>query len=395
MKRCVALLVLLLSAGLLLAGCSTARSYTSITTHVDQRVTEDDPSVLRAETYQELVSSILHFVSEGEESGTIRLYQYTGDVESDLEAACQEVLEEDPLGAFALDSIEHEYSRIVSYYECEFTLVYRRTAEEIDAVTTAASTVSFREQLQQAMDTFSERLAIRTSLSVSEESVLEMVTEYYYETPSLAVGFPSVTVNFFGGEDSTQKIVEIEFGYTQGSDACAEMQAELLNTAYTLLTELNAASADPAGLWSVYRTLAEYPIYSGISTSSAYRFLVNQKGSQQGASLSLLLLCQLMNFDAYYVEGSSIEYEDHSWVMVQIGDVWCHMDLSLADDQNSFLHSDDEMTALGYVWDQEAYPACEGLSASEAAESADQSGQEDTAADDAAAGDAALSEPAD
>ena len=383
MKRCIALLVVLLSTGFLLTGCSTARSYTSVTTHVDQRVTEDDPSVLRAETYQELVSSILHFVSEGEESGTIRLYQYTGDVESDLETACQEVLEEDPLGAFALESIGHEYSRIVSYYECEFTLVYRRTAEEIDAVTTAASTVSFREQLQQAMDTFSERLAIRTSLSVSEETVLEMVTQYYYETPSLAVGFPSVTVSFYGGEESTQKIIEIEFGYTQSSDTCAEMQEELLTTAYTLLTELNASSADPAGLWAVYRTLAEYPIYAGISTSSAYRFLVNQKGSQQGASLSLLLLCQLMDFDAYYVEGSAGEYAEHSWVMVQIGDVWCHMDLGLADDQSSFLHSDEEMTALGYVWDQEEYPACEGLSASETADISDQSGQESIASDSA------------
>ena len=383
MKRCIALLVVLLSTGFLLTGCSTARSYTSVTTHVDQRVTEDDPSVLRAETYQELVSSILHFVSEGEESGTIRLYQYTGDVESDLETACQEVLEEDPLGAFALESIGHEYSRIVSYYECEFTLVYRRTAEEIDAVTTAASTVSFREQLQQAMDTFSERLAIRTSLSVSEETVLEMVTQYYYETPSLAVGFPSVTVSFYGGEESTQKIIEIEFGYTQSSDTCAEMQEELLTTAYTLLTELNASSADPAGLWAVYRTLAEYPIYAGISTSSAYRFLVNQKGSQQGASLSLLLLCQLMDFDAYYVEGSAGEYTEHSWVMVQIGDVWCHMDLSLADDQSSFLHSDDEMTALSYAWDQEEYPACEGLSASETADISDQSGQESIASDSA------------
>ena len=383
MKRCIALLVVLLSTGLLLTGCSTARSYTSVTTHVDQRVTEDDPSVLRAETYQELVSSILHFVSEGEESGTIRLYQYTGDVESDLETACQEVLEEDPLGAFALESIGHEYSRIVSYYECEFTLVYRRTAEEIDAVTTAASTVSFREQLQQAMDTFSERLAIRTSLSVTEEAVLEMAEQYYYETPSLAVGFPSITVSFYGGEESTQKIIEIEFGYTQSSDTCAEMQEELLTTAYTLLTELNASSADPAGLWAVYRTLAEYPIYTGISTSSAYRFLVNQKGSQQGASLSLLLLCQLMDFDAYYVEGSAGEYTEHSWVMVQIGDVWCHMDLSLADDQSSFLHSDDEMTALGYAWDQEEYPACEGLSASETADISDQSGQESIASDSA------------
>lgn len=386
MKQYQRFLAILLLAGLLLSGCSTSRSYTSVTTHVDQRVSEDDPTILRAETYQELVSSILHFVSEVEESGTVRLYQYTGDVESDLEAACQEVLEEEPLGAFALESLEHSYSRIVSYYECEFTLVFRRTADEINAVTTAASTVSFREQLQKTMDAFGERLAVRTSLSITEEAVLSMVTQYYYETPSLAVGLPSVTVTLYGGEGSGQKIVEIEFTYSQSSDTCREMQAELLNTAYAILAELDVSASDPTGLWKIYQTLSAYPIYDGISTCSVYRFLINQKGSQQGASLSLLLFCQLMELDAYYVEGTVGDDTEYSWVMVQIGEYWCHMDLSLADDQDSFLRSDDELLELGYAWDQEEYPACEGLPAGSLSDAAaETSDQQDISAEYSAA----------
>ncbi len=390
MKRITGIITLLLAALtiVLLAGCTAARSYSSVTTHVDQRVTEDDPSVLRAETYQELVSSILHFVSEGDETGTVRLYQYTGDVESDLKAACQEVLEQDPLGAYALTDLEHAYSRIVSYYECDFTFTYRRTAAEISNISTAASTVSFREQLQQTMDSFGESLAVRTSLSLTRERIQEMVTEYYYETPILALGFPTVTVSFYGGEDSEQKIIEVEFYYVQDSAACQVMQEELLAAANALLDGLGA-EGDRASLWSIYETLSGYSIYSSLNSSSAYRFLTKQGGARQGAALSLLLLCDLLELDAYYVEGTTAEGGDTCWVIVQVGDVWCHMDLTLADDEAGFLHSDDEMLALGYTWDQAAYPACAGL-ALETAEAEPQEGGEDETEDSETAGDGLL-----
>lgn len=361
MKRTLTFaLMLTFLAAFLLSGCGYNRTYTSVTTHVDQTTTEDDPSILRAETYQELVSSILHFVSEGEETGTVRLYQYTGDVESDLEAACQEVLEEDPLGAYALSGLEHDYSRIVSYYECNFTFVFRRSAEEIDAVSTADSTVSFREQLQQTMDEFGDSLALRTSRTITEEDIQEMVTEYYYDTPTLALGLPSIEVNSYGGEESSQKIIEVIFNYEQSTEESLEMQEELLATAYSLLNDLDA-TADASGLWSIYSELSSYTIYQSMNSNSAYRFLTNQAGAPDGASLSLLLLCQLLGLEAQYVEGSTEGLDEHGWVMVQIGETWCQMDLILSDDENGFLHSDDDLLALGYSWDQTAYPACAGL----------------------------------
>ena len=126
---------LLLAMAMLLSGCASMlqRSYSSSAEHVEYAVTEDS-STLRAETYRGLVDAILYFVNEHAEQGVVRLYNYTTDVDADLDAACQEVMQEDPLGAFAVKSIDCQSARIVSYYEVTVSLTYSHTAQEVDAI---------------------------------------------------------------------------------------------------------------------------------------------------------------------------------------------------------------------------------------------------------------------
>lgn len=64
MKKRILALILCLCL-LPLPGCAAMleRGHETVTTHVDYAVTDDD-SVLRAETYQGLVSAMLYFVNE-------------------------------------------------------------------------------------------------------------------------------------------------------------------------------------------------------------------------------------------------------------------------------------------------------------------------------------------
>ena len=48
--------------------------------------------------------------------------------------ACDEISHSDPLGAYAVDRIQHSFTRMVSYYEATITIDFRRTAEQIAAV---------------------------------------------------------------------------------------------------------------------------------------------------------------------------------------------------------------------------------------------------------------------
>ena len=115
MKNRILALALCLCMALPLGGCAAMleRGHVSSTTHVDYAV-EEDESIVRAETYQGLVNAMLYFVGGHRMAGTIRHYKYTGDVESDLDAARQAVLQ-DPSGAFAVRSLNCRSTRILTY----------------------------------------------------------------------------------------------------------------------------------------------------------------------------------------------------------------------------------------------------------------------------------------
>ena len=112
-RRWAALLLLCLLP--VLGGCSAIleREYLVTAPHEEQPVTDDDENVLRAENYQELVNSILYFVDHRMEHGVVRLVNYPRDVESDLSAACLEVANDAPIGAYAVSDIRHDSTRVV------------------------------------------------------------------------------------------------------------------------------------------------------------------------------------------------------------------------------------------------------------------------------------------
>ncbi len=350
---------LLALAVVLLSGCSlfNNRSYYSVTTHVEQRVSEDDPSVLRAETYQELVSAILHFVSEGAETGTVRLYQYTGDVESDLDSASKEILEADPLGAYALYTISHEYSRIVSYYECSFEFTYRHTVDEIAAISTVTTTVSLREHLQQAMDDFEPSVAFRTNLRATEEQIRDMVEQYYEKTPQLALGRPEVQVNYFEGAGDSRRIIEVQFLYELSRSQAQARRDYVLSSVAQLVYGFEPTRAD---LWLTYELLSDRRTVEEDGSDSIYEYLYNRSGSDEAAAMAALLLCQQLGLEGQLVQGTGQEGEIHTWLVVCVEESWCHLDPSAENTEANFLRSDGEMEAL-YSWDKDSVPACTGL----------------------------------
>ena len=154
---------LAISAALLLSGCSSMldREYLDITTHNAAPTTEGDTSILRADSYQELVNVLIYMVSTGAENGTIRLYIDSEDVAKDLEDACREVVQEDPLGAYAVEYITASSRSQRGYYEISIQVSYRRTAEQIQAVVNATSTEALSALLEAALDEGRTELAVR------------------------------------------------------------------------------------------------------------------------------------------------------------------------------------------------------------------------------------------
>ena len=198
-------------------GCAALleRSYYSSTAHVDRPTVAEDPSVLRVENYRELVSAVLYLVSQGAEEGMIQLHDYTGTVESDLTAACAEVATEDPLGAYCVDYIKHEYIRVVSDYQATLDIRYRRTQEQVRSMVNVTGTGAIRTELQEALERFADQVVLRVAYFAQDEASMEaLVHQAYYDTPAAALGRPEVEISLYP-DSGRERVVEILLTYPE------------------------------------------------------------------------------------------------------------------------------------------------------------------------------------
>ncbi len=201
-NRIARLTVFGLAACLLLTlpGCASIleRSYSSSTPHVDRPATAGDSSAIRVENYRELVSAVLFLVSQGEEEGVIQLQDYAGEVEADLTAACLEVATEDPLGAYAVEYIKHETTRVVSYDQATLTIHYRRTPEQIRSISTVTGTGAIRTELQSALEEFETEVVFRVAYFAEDADFIGgLIRQAYYDTPGAALGMPEAQISLY------------------------------------------------------------------------------------------------------------------------------------------------------------------------------------------------------
>lgn len=213
MKRTLAVLLCLCA---LLTGCTPMleRSYASETPHVQFSDESQNASILRAETYQGLVSALLHLVSQGEEDGVIRLYQYvsvSGSAASDVDQACLEVTQEDPLGAYAVDYIKYDVGQTAAYYEVTVKLAYTKTPQEIAQVVSVTGTSAIAQELQGQLAILPRQAVFRVSYFTREdsaESIRQAVLEAYGQQTLRLPPLEEVQVNLYP-DSGQQRVVEI------------------------------------------------------------------------------------------------------------------------------------------------------------------------------------------
>ena len=209
------LLALALLCAFLLSGCSMLeRSYVASTPHVAFSDEDNDPSILRAETYQGLVSALLHLVGQGKETGVIRLYQFasiTGSAVTDVDRACLEVTQKDPLGAWAVDYIKYDVAQTSSYYEVNVKVAYTKTPEEIAQIISVTGSSAVARELRELLPALPGQAVFRISYFSQEDSAetLEQAVREAYgdlEEPRPTLVDVSVTLYPDTGE---QRVAEI------------------------------------------------------------------------------------------------------------------------------------------------------------------------------------------
>lgn len=383
MKRTVSVILLLSALCSLLSGCNVQNSsYLVITPHLDQRAEYTNVDELRVYNYTGLKNAINSLIVEGAEQATIRLVNYTGDVQEDVYSACDEVCYS-PLGFYAVAYMSpRSFTNAFTYSEVDIDITYRRTAEQIAAIVQVANSVEYQAALNEAYSGYEESLTAEIKYFFPDQyDIQAMLEEHYYSSPLSCLVLPNYTLNFYSGNDTDRhQIIELTLDYQYNTEVLGYMSAGLADRAEALVREHNT---EPPGsveqIYKLFTTLLENVRYlEGMENDvendivrdlsfTAYGALVEGDATSEGCALAFKALCDLSGIESRVVKG---RYNglSHCWNIVRYQDSWYHVDTALSESDPGdeeeeyiqiFMKTDSEMDS-GYVWSTSNYPACIG-----------------------------------
>ena len=359
MNKSGKVLAVLTAAGLLLTGCSALleREYSQVTTHNAVPATEGDPSILRADSYQELVNALIYFVNGGMEAGTVRLYTDAENVESFLSDACLEVVQEDPLGAYCVEFIKYTVDPVVAYSEAHLDITYRRTREQVASIVQATGVTAIRSELEAALTAFAPSRTLRIRyFSEDEAFIRDLARQAYYGVPDCALGMPEIDLSLYPNSGQ-QRIVEILLHYPLDHAELEKRRTVLTGWLEELAAELAPMERQErvSAAAQAVREAGEYDPQAG---STAYHLFEEGAADSEGVCLAFAALCQKLELPCQAVWGTLNE-ELHFWNVVQTGAGWRHLDLSVpeAEDSGPFC-TDRQFQELGYLWKEGDFPPC-------------------------------------
>ena len=312
-------------------------------------------------SYAQLLAAIGGMVQDHTEETTLLFRNYEGDIPADLAAACREMQYEDALGAYALDYISYDVHRIVSYYEVELFLRFRRTKAQTDGIVSLSGTTAVRERLTQAMAAGENYLVLHSPATTLTATALQaMALECYRQNPGEILLLPEMEIRVYP-ERGIERVFELSLDYGCTTEELTARHTRLADAVDMRLEQVLASGGELSRLaFDLARETRLVPAGTEDS-STAYSALVNGAADSQGLAMAFAALCSAGGLEAQVVEGS-YGGEVCWWNLVHLGEQhWAHCDIAAlsAGSPGAFLASDSAMAAQ-YIWDNTRYPAANG-----------------------------------
>lgn len=336
---------------------------------------EEDAAADTISNYAALRRAIVRLVSAHTESAQLQFQNYDGAISQDISTACWEVKSSTALGAFAVDYISYDLSRIVSYYQAEIFITYKRAAWQVDAIEKIANAAALSARVERALREDETYLVLEiSSAAVAGDTALAAAERAYYADPLACPVLPAVETNVFP-DSGVDRILEISLDYGMDTEALSVRRAEL-EEALSALSE--ALSDEDAADDERLRGLCDYLIsvceISADAPATAWDALVQGAASSEGTAMAFVAGCRALGFDAVAVSGR-LNGEPHFWNIVTLGGASYHVDISVPEGEEPvFLLGDEALLSRGYWWDNSDYPACAGSYSDEAGDASGEPG---------------------
>lgn len=369
MKKVLCALAVLVLLGM--TGCAALfeKEYISVEPYQAEPVVPEGEShgeaaVSSISNYASLKRAIEQLVSEHAESAELQFQNYDGSISQDISTACWEVKSSTAIGAFAVDYISYDLSRIVSYYQADIFITYKRSADQMAALENVINVSELNARLDEAIRENKTYLVLEVTVaSATAETVREGVRAAYYGDPMACPVLPSVEVGIFP-ESGVSRIMEITLAYDADGETLSGKRQELTGAVETMIavlapegwTEETWPVRDRA--YDVCRYVWERCTLDETAGTTAWDALVVGVGNSEGLAMAVEAGCRALGVECDVVMGR-LDGEDHVWNMVTVDGAAYHVDVSGWDaGEESVFLVDDETLWGRYWWDTSLYPAC-------------------------------------
>ncbi len=348
---------MLLAISMLLGGCSWLDgSYVQITPHQEQTVIQQ-PEVISASDYGQLLDILEEMVNAGKESGIINVTDYDQDVvEFNMRSAALYIREKYPIGAYAVEAISCEVGTNGTRPAIAVNITYRHSPLEIRRIRKVKDMEEARLTIGQAMQNFESSVVLEIE-SYREADFAQMVENYAQEHPETVMESPQVTWEIYG--KGVSKVAELGFSYRTNRDSLRAMRSQVKLVFDSAALYVSGEGAPRQKFSQLYSFLMERFDYTQeTSITPAYSLLRHGVGDSRAFAVVYASMCRQAGLECMIVTGTR-NGEPWTWNIVSDNGYYYHVDLLRSSESGGFREfTDGDMQ--GYVWDYSDYPVCKG-----------------------------------
>lgn len=329
-----------------LCGCA-ARSegeYYVEVPHADNAHVKEFSDQNSISSFYSLRNAVLNIIRSARTNETLRISDYTGNLDEDLKSITTEMTTENPLGMYAVSSILFEQTSILSYRKLKVTMQYRRATEEIRAVSEVLSMYDFERSVTDIFQSFGEgHVYSFSTFTDSEDTFRNRLIQCWTSNPATAVGLSEIGVTSYP-EGAQTRIVEISIKYLEEAETLAKQQQQLEDAAREICATFTGKT-EKDKMTFIYQYLRANVTYLAddtvgmagvgvilprISRYTAYGALIEHRASQAGMVLAAKLLCSQLGMTSQFVLGEKGD-EPYCWLVVKAEDQTLHFDVTTSE----------------------------------------------------------------
>ena len=353
MKRFLAV-VLCLFMVLSLTGCDfwMNGNYSKVVPHdMQEEITPSDK--LEAYSYGELKDAMVGLVLQGAQEGVIYYpKEDSRTLASYMDVVSRYIMNEHPVGAYAVSSIEHEIGTNGGVQAVAVTISYARSIAQIRNLQSVEGMAEAKELINGALEKYEPSVVFFTQTH-DDTDLVQYVRDYVDANPDVCMELPLVSVMTYP-EFGVTRVVELVFSYQTSRDTLRSMQQDVA----PVFESAELYVSGNAGKWEKYAQLYSFLMERHnytlqTSITPAYSLLRHGVGDSKAFAVVYATMCRRAGLSCDVVSGTK-DSESYTWNVIRDENTYYFVDLLYCSQNGRFLpRLASEMD--GYVWDYDQY----------------------------------------